>query len=138
MKSKEKGLDGFVMPPCWVSGKAAFRTLPLQTPDYTFQHGDLAAHNIMIDAATLKVKALIDWEYAGFFPVGMEMWPGALDKISYRKRNQNTAPAIAEFLAEEYLECYDNWSNKKKMADLVAKGEIPDPAPLRKKLGSRS
>ncbi|CAG9957172.1 unnamed protein product, partial [Clonostachys rosea f. rosea IK726] len=56
LKAKERGIDGFVMPPSWLSpimapwkGKKSWKTLPLDESKYTFQHGDLAAHNIMMD-----------------------------------------------------------------------------------------
>ncbi|ATY59378.1 kinase-like domain [Cordyceps militaris] len=143
LKSKERGIDGFVMPPRWLSpdvlapwrGKKAFQTLPLQTPEYTFQHGDLAAHNIMMDKKTLQFKALIDWEYAGFFPVGMDRWPGTLDSDAYREVAEDLAPAIARFLPQEYVECYEAWSDKKQLEDLVRAGEIPDPVEVKKQLG---
>ncbi|KAK3377680.1 kinase-like domain-containing protein [Podospora didyma] len=44
----------------------------LEEPEYVFQHGDLSAQNILMDRQTLQVAALIDWEYAGFFPPGIE------------------------------------------------------------------
>ncbi len=37
-----------------------------------FCHGDLSAHNVIVDPETLKVKAIIDWEYAGFYPKEFE------------------------------------------------------------------
>ncbi|KAJ5725218.1 uncharacterized protein N7483_006575 [Penicillium malachiteum] len=39
-----------------------------ETPEYVFCHNDLSQHNIIVDPKTLKIKAIIDWEYAGFFP----------------------------------------------------------------------
>ncbi|KAJ3494240.1 hypothetical protein NLG97_g4211 [Lecanicillium saksenae] len=36
--------------------------------DYVFCHNDMSQHNVIVDPDTLKVKAIIDWEYAGFFP----------------------------------------------------------------------
>lgn len=40
--------------------------------DLVFCHNDLSMHNIIVDPATLKIKAIIDWEYAGFFPTEFE------------------------------------------------------------------
>lgn len=37
-----------------------------------FCHNDLSAHNVIVDPETLKVNAIIDWEYAGFFPEHFE------------------------------------------------------------------
>ena len=136
LKSKERGIDGFVMPPSWLSpdlqppwkGKTTWKTLPLNEPEYVFQHGDLAAHNIIMDPETLQVNALIDWEYAGFFPPRMQRWPGTLDKTFYDNRGDELAGAISEFLADEYLECYNGWENKAELDDLIQAGMLPDPS----------
>jgi len=46
-----------------------FHNLPeAETPEYVFCHNDLSQHNIIVDEETLKINAIIDWEYAGFFP----------------------------------------------------------------------
>lgn len=139
LKSKERGIDGFVMPPSWLSpdlqppwkGKASWKTIPLNEPAYIFQHGDLSAHNIMMDPVTFEVKALIDWEYAGFFPPGMQRWPGTLDQTVNNQCGDDMAGAIAEFLLEEYLECYDGWDDKTELARLIESGQLPDPTLLR-------
>lgn len=39
---------------------------------YVLCHGDLAWHNILIDPDTFEIKCLLDWEYAGFYPVEVE------------------------------------------------------------------
>ncbi|KAI0096581.1 kinase-like domain-containing protein [Nemania sp. FL0031] len=140
LKSRERGILGFVMPPHWLpidvdppwKGKGPWKTLRLEEPKYVFQHGDLAAHNILIDPQTLQVKALIDWEYAGFFPPGMERWPGTLDKYVYIHSCDDVADAIAKFLSEEYLECYHQWEDKAQLASLVENGKLPDPEKLEK------
>ncbi|KAI1132976.1 kinase-like domain-containing protein [Nemania abortiva] len=138
MTSQERGILGFVMPPCWLSidvdppwkGKGPWKTLRLEEPKYVFQHGDLAAHNILIDPQTLQVKALIDWEYAGFFPPGMERWPGTLDTDVYIRSGKDVADAIAKFLAEEYLECCRQWKDKAQLVSLIESGNLPDPEKL--------
>ncbi|KAJ7095913.1 kinase-like domain-containing protein [Mycena belliarum] len=38
-----------------------------------FTHNDLVPRNIMVDHATGKVVAIIDWEYAGWFPAHWEI-----------------------------------------------------------------
>lgn len=50
LKSRERGTDGFVMPPSWLApsfapwtNKRNWKTFPLHTAEYVFQHGDLAA-----------------------------------------------------------------------------------------------
>jgi thiamine kinase-like enzyme len=45
---------------------------PRPTEDLVFCHNDFSTHNIIVDPQTLKVKAIIDWEYAGFFPAEFE------------------------------------------------------------------
>ncbi|KAI0310999.1 kinase-like domain-containing protein, partial [Amylostereum chailletii] len=40
--------------------------------ELVFCHGDLSQHNVLVDEATLKVTAILDWEYAGFYPKEFE------------------------------------------------------------------
>lgn len=139
LRSKERGISGFVMPPSWLSpdleppwvGMSSFHTWPLEHAAYVFQHGDLAAHNILIDPLTLEVTALIDWEHAGYYPEGMELWPGTLDQKAYYARGGSDgvhmAADIARFLPDEYLERYAAWENKEQLAKLIESGRIPDP-----------
>jgi hypothetical protein len=103
----------------------------LKLPEYIFQHGDLAAHNIIMDTQTLEVKALVDWEYAGFYPPGMEGWPGTLCADAYNRRGNNKDHLIKQFLATEYLECYDKWSDKVELHELIKLGELPHPDQMR-------
>ncbi|KND86170.1 hypothetical protein TOPH_09207 [Tolypocladium ophioglossoides CBS 100239] len=139
LKSQHRGIYGFVMPPSWLcpdlqppwKGKTSWKTLSSDVDEYIFQHGDLAAHNLLMDPQTLQVKALIDWEYAGFFPPGMERWPGTLDSATYRKRGDGLAQAIEDFLSVEYLECYEKWSDKAELDKLIELGELPHPDRLR-------
>ncbi|KAL1741805.1 kinase-like domain-containing protein [Schizophyllum fasciatum] len=35
-------------------------------------HNDLSQHNIIVDPQTLKINAIVDWEFAGFYPVQFE------------------------------------------------------------------
>ena len=45
---------------------------PRESKDLVFCHNDLSTHNVIVDPETLAVKAIIDWEYAGFFPEEFE------------------------------------------------------------------
>lgn len=36
--------------------------------EYVFCHNDISQYNVIVDPRTLKINAIIDWEYAGFFP----------------------------------------------------------------------
>jgi hypothetical protein len=140
LQSRVRGIDGFVMPPSWLSPdvqppwrgtKKSWATLPLERPEYIFQHGDLSDHNVIMDPQTLEVRAVIDWEYAGFYPPGMENWPGTLCQHAYDSRFNDIARLIERFLPAEYLECYDQWSDKVELDDLVKRGQLPHPAQMR-------
>lgn len=127
------------MPPSWLSpdveppwiGKEFWKTLPRKLPEYVFQHGDIAAQNIIMDPQTLKVKSLIDFEYAGFYPPGMENWPGTLCLDTYTRRSNNKAHLIKQYLFEEYLECYNKWTDKEELCELIGLGDLPPPAEMR-------
>lgn len=43
-----------------------------ESEDLVFCHNDFSAHNVIVDPVTLQVRAVIDWEYAGFFPEEFE------------------------------------------------------------------
>ncbi|KAB8339130.1 hypothetical protein FH972_022066 [Carpinus fangiana] len=44
-------------------------TFPLaETDEYVFCHGDLSQHNVIVDPESLEIAAIVDWEFAGFFP----------------------------------------------------------------------
>ena len=40
--------------------------------DYVFCHNDLGQHNVIVDPDTLKINAIIDWEFGGFWPEWFE------------------------------------------------------------------
>ncbi len=40
--------------------------------NYVFCHNDMAQHNVIVDPDTLKINAIIDWEYGGFWPEWFE------------------------------------------------------------------
>lgn len=39
---------------------------------YVFCHNDLSQHNVLVDPETLTIKAIVDWEYGGFWPEWFE------------------------------------------------------------------
>lgn len=49
-----------------------WKMTPRESEDLVFCHNDFSTHNVIVDPATLKVKAVIDWEYAGFYPIEFE------------------------------------------------------------------
>ncbi|KAL2211152.1 hypothetical protein CC79DRAFT_566169 [Sarocladium strictum] len=50
---------------------AEYRSQLADTFDVHFAHADLSWENILVDAETGKVKGILDWEMAGFWP---EWW----------------------------------------------------------------
>ena len=69
MKAQVSGLEGVVIPPyrvmrqsdeVWATQRGEY--------EYVFCHNDLSQQNVIVDLASLKIMAIIDWEYAGFFP----------------------------------------------------------------------
>ncbi|KAH6847656.1 kinase-like domain-containing protein [Chaetomium sp. MPI-CAGE-AT-0009] len=70
------GPSGIVIPPYRVmrrTTKDDWDLHPSKTKEYVFCHNDLSQHNIIVDPDTLKITAIIDWEYAGFYPATFEM-----------------------------------------------------------------
>lgn len=75
LRSKKTGFEGFVLPPPRIVETRNRESWPVRTSksnQYSFIHGDLARHNIMIIPSTLQVKKIYDWEGGGFFPKEME------------------------------------------------------------------
>ncbi|KAL2756923.1 hypothetical protein ACRALDRAFT_2101756 [Sodiomyces alcalophilus JCM 7366] len=40
--------------------------------DFVFCHNDLGRHNVLVNPNTLKITAIIDWEFGGFWPEWFE------------------------------------------------------------------
>ncbi|KAJ6086101.1 hypothetical protein N7486_010382 [Penicillium sp. IBT 16267x] len=71
------GPSGIVLPPYRVmrlSDKNEWPQKVTKDDKFVFCHNDLSQHNIIVDPRTMKIKAIIDWEYAGYFPGHFE-WP---------------------------------------------------------------
>lgn len=65
------GLSGVVVVPRRVmemTDQDVWNLQPSETEEYVFCHNDLSEYNVIVDPRTLKIKAIIDWEYAGFYP----------------------------------------------------------------------
>jgi aminoglycoside phosphotransferase len=54
------------------TARQQWKMKPRESEDLVFCHNDLSTHNVIVDPETLKVKAIIDWEYAGFYPEEFE------------------------------------------------------------------
>lgn len=71
------GPSGIVIPPHRVLRRTEMDHWHLKPSDhneYVFCHNDLSQQNVIVNPDTLKVNAIIDWEYAGFYPARFE-WP---------------------------------------------------------------
>jgi aminoglycoside phosphotransferase len=99
LRSQTMGLNGFVLPPPWIlehDDRLHWEPKTATSASYTFCHGDLAAHNIMIEPRSLRVVGLFDWEYAGYFPPEFQVW--FVDRESYWDYFRNTK-RIEKFVA---------------------------------------
>lgn len=96
LTSKETGLKGFVLPPPRIveyDDRDDWPTKQTSHRIYSFVHGDLAKHNIIMDSDTLQVLCICDWEQAGYFPAEMEVEAWRMADDEYR----------ALFVAEERI-----------------------------------
>jgi aminoglycoside phosphotransferase (APT) family kinase protein len=65
------GASGHIILPYRMLQKTFRDDWDLQTSssaEYVFCHNDLSQQNIIVNPETLKIAAIVDWEYAGFFP----------------------------------------------------------------------
>jgi thiamine kinase-like enzyme len=70
------GPSGILIPPYRAMDKTVrddWNLVPADEEEYAFCHNDLSQHNVLVDPISLKITAIIDWEYAGFFPAWFEM-----------------------------------------------------------------
>ncbi|KAF7889644.1 uncharacterized protein EAF02_002059 [Botrytis sinoallii] len=67
--------SGIINPPCRILRKTDDQMWKSPTKDdaYVFCHLYLFQHNIIVDPVTLKIKAIIDFEYSGFWPIQFEL-----------------------------------------------------------------
>ncbi|XWX01568.1 hypothetical protein V2A60_009596 [Cordyceps javanica] len=69
------GPGGKVLPPWRILEKfnrRPWRLRDFEENDLVFCHNDLSAYNVIVDPGTLEVRAIIDWEYGGFYPPQFE------------------------------------------------------------------
>ncbi|KAK3294501.1 kinase-like domain-containing protein [Chaetomium fimeti] len=65
------GPSGIVIPPYRVlceTERDNWELRPSDHAEYVFCHNDCSQHNIIVNPTTLKIAAIVDWEYAGFYP----------------------------------------------------------------------
>lgn len=93
------GPSGIVIPPFRVLVKTEINTWSLQSSDqdeYVFCHNSLSQHDVIVDPVSLKINAIVDWEYAGFYPSRFD-WP-------FYKRSGDWHPSKGEDDTTDLLE----------------------------------
>ncbi|KAJ4865676.1 phosphotransferase enzyme family domain-containing protein [Trichoderma breve] len=64
-----------VLPPYRIMRKSdgrPWRMRQRKQQDLVFCHNDLSMNNVIVDPITLKIRAIVDWEYVGFYPPKFE------------------------------------------------------------------
>ena len=104
--------NGVVIPPYRVSKVTKNDSWNLKVSDiaeYVFCHNDLSQQNIILDPSTFKIKAIIDWEYAGFFPGYFEKeFFMRLGHSDIMKGEFDDRPKLLEFLESQQLSVRSN------------------------------
>lgn len=76
LKSKTiGGLSGVIIPPYRVMKATEnddWHLSSSEDDEYVFCHNDISQQNVIVNPNSLKIVAIIDWEYAGFYPVFFE------------------------------------------------------------------
>jgi aminoglycoside phosphotransferase (APT) family kinase protein len=65
------GPSGILIPPYRALAKTfqnEWTLAPFAKDELVFCHNDLSQQNVRVDPETLKITAIVDWEYAGFWP----------------------------------------------------------------------
>lgn len=97
------GPSGILCPPYLVTNhcdhNTTWRRILAKDPIYVFCHGDLSASNIIVDPVTYKVVAILDWEYAGYYPEEHEIpfYERRIPSGAQWRYFQQTAEQIKQF-----------------------------------------
>jgi hypothetical protein len=107
--SRIGGPTGIVIPPYRVMRQTENDAWTLRASDfdeYVFCHNDLSQQNVIVDPVTLKIRAIIDWEYAGFYPIFFE-WPfyKRLGPSSALEGEVDDSMKLLNFLQSQAEEC---------------------------------
>lgn len=109
LKSNVVGGPTGIIPPYRITHatKQDFWNLrPSPAKEYVFYHNDLSQHNVIVDPKTLTIKAIIDWEYAGFYPDFFEgsfyTRPGPSDALEKYHEKSDTLKLL-EFLESLHI-----------------------------------
>ncbi|KIM38985.1 hypothetical protein M413DRAFT_419347 [Hebeloma cylindrosporum] len=71
-------------------------------PEFVLCHNDLSQDNVIVDETTLKVNAILDWEYAGFYPP-------EFDSPFYLRPGPSVAIQEEEDDVPKLLEVLEHW-----------------------------
>lgn len=70
------GPSGIAIPPyrvlCETERDDWSQLRPSEHNEFVFCHNDCSQHNVIVNPGTLKIAAIVDWEYAGFYPPHFE------------------------------------------------------------------
>ena len=98
LRSKTMGqIGGGMYPPNRITfwdRRPEWHSKTSSTDRYVFCHNDLNIHNFMMDPETLTVKAVVDWEYSGYFPPELE-YPFYLDGMEPSLEEEHCKEMIA-------------------------------------------
>ena len=75
--SSSTGFNGVVIPPPWVAYHDAREVWPVresQDSEFSLWNPEFRADNVLLDTQTLEVRAVVDFEDAGYFPREMQVW----------------------------------------------------------------
>jgi aminoglycoside phosphotransferase len=75
------------------------------TEEFVLCHNDLSQYNIIVDEETLKINAILDWEYAGFYP---KKFDGAF----YKRRGPSVALAGEDDDIHDLLDTLEHYRQK--------------------------
>lgn len=97
------GPSGLVIPPSRVLESTdhddTWPSRSSESDEYVFCHNDLSQGNIIVDPKTLKIKAILDWEYAGFYPPYFDApWYKRRGPSSAMDGEADDVPKLLQFL----------------------------------------
>lgn len=146
LKSDTPGVPGeeLMVPPqrvCDIHWKlhSAWRPRSGVKGDFVFCHNDLGQHNVLVDPETLKITAIIDWEFGGFWPEWFEREFWTRRGNSYALEGEvDDSERCREWLVENFEEVVQVPlpTLEEKMEDPRSKpGRLPGPPSVVKAVG---
>jgi tRNA A-37 threonylcarbamoyl transferase component Bud32 len=102
------GPSGIIIPPYRLQAKTdidVWNVKSAETDEYVFCHNDLSQHNVIVSPDSLEIRAIIDWEYAGY-------WPERFERRFYKRLGPSVALENEEDDAGELLRFMENISKR--------------------------